>query len=251
VNAIVIVIPLLVAAWRTRRGALAPAVLVAATVLTLVPWLVRDAVTMHRFVPVSDENGITLVGTYNRASADDPQVPYRWRLYFSIPGEQALSQRSHDLTEPELSDRLQSQAFNYISAHPASPLEVLYDNSRRMLELEGASAWKISASSLDIPIPTARIGVFSFWILCLVALAGAFTGVVRRGPLWLWTAPVLLWLSSAFVNGETPRFREVVDAFLLLLAACAVAAVVDAVAARLGRSPVSGESGTAVPASAS
>lgn len=251
VNAIVIVIPLMVAAWRTRRGVLAPAVLVTATVLTLVPWLVRDAVTMHRFVPVSDENGITLVGTYNSASAHDPQVPYRWRLYFSIPGEQALSQRSHDLTEPELSDRLQTQAFNYISAHPVSPLEVLYHNSRRMLELEGASAWKISASSLDIPIPTARIGVFSFWILCLVAFAGAFTRLARRGPWWLWSAPVLLWLSSAFVNGETPRFREVVDPFLLLLAACAVAAVVEAVAARLRRSPVGGESGTAVPAGAS
>jgi hypothetical protein len=154
------------------------------------------------------------------------------------------------LTEPELSDRLQSQAFHYISAHPLSPLEVLYDNTRRMLELEGASAWKISASSLDIPIPTARIGVFSFWILCLVALAGAFTAAVRRGPWWLWSAPVLLWLSSAFVNGETPRFREVVDPFLVLLAACAVAALVDAVAARLGRSPVSRKSGTAVAAGA-
>src|SRR5581483_5052686 len=131
------------------------------------------------------------------------------------------------------SDRLQSQAFNYISAHPTSPLVVLYDNSRRLLELEGASAWKISASSLDIPIPTARIGVFSFWILCLVAFIGAFTRVVRRGPWWLWLTPVLLWLSAAFINGETPRFREAVDPFLLLLAACAVAALVDAVASRL------------------
>jgi 4-amino-4-deoxy-L-arabinose transferase-like glycosyltransferase len=250
VNAVVILIPLALAAWRARRSPLAPGIVVAATVLTLTPWLVRNAVTMHRFVPVSDENGITLVGTYNNASASDPQVPYRWRLYFSIPGEQALGQRAHSLTEPELSDRLQSHAFDYISAHPASPLSVLYHNSRRMLELEGSTAWKISASSLDIPTATARIGVLSFWVLCLLAVAGAFTKVVRRGPWWLWTAPVLLWLSSAFVNGETPRFREPVDPFLILLGACAVATLVGWATSRLGRSPVRSEGGGAGPASA-
>ena len=246
VNAIVIVIPLAFAAWSARRSPIAPVLLVATTVLTLTPWIVRNAVDLHRFVPVSDENGITLVGTYNNASAADPQVPYRWRLFCAIPGEQ-ISCEANNLTEPQLSDRLQTQAFNYVSAHPASPLEVLYDNSRRMLELEGSWAWKLSASSLDIPIATARIGVFSFWVMCLLAVAGAFTGLVRRGPWWLWLTPVLLWLSSAGINGETPRFREAVDPFLVLLGACAVAAAADAVAARLGRSPVRAERGSAVP----
>jgi len=246
VNAIIVLIPLALAAWRTRRGLAAPALIVLATLLTLTPWIVRNAVTMHRFVPVTDENGITLVGTYNAASAADPQVPYRWRLYFSIPGEQALSAKARTLTEPELSSRLQSQAFNYISAHPLSPLEVLFDNSRRMLELEGSTAWQISASSLDIPIATARIGVYSFWLLCLLALAGAFTVAARRGPWWLWLTAVLLWLSSAAVNGETPRFREAVDPFLILLGACALAWTAEALAARLGRSPVGRQRGSAV-----
>jgi 4-amino-4-deoxy-L-arabinose transferase-like glycosyltransferase len=250
VNAIVILIPLVVAAWCARRTPLAPAILVAVTVLTLTPWVVRNAVTMHRFVPVTDENGITLVGTYNKASANDPQVPYRWRLYYSIPGEQALSQQARNFTEPALSSRLQSQAFHYVSAHPLSPLQVFYHNSRRMLELEGSTAWKISASSLDIPIATARIGVLSFWVLCLLAVAGAFTRVVRRAPWWLWLTAVLLWLSSALVNGETPRFREAVDPFLILLGACAVATAVEALAARLSRSPVRRERGGAVPAGA-
>jgi 4-amino-4-deoxy-L-arabinose transferase-like glycosyltransferase len=249
-NAIVILIPLAVAAWRTRRSLVAPGILVAAAVLTLTPWIVRNAVTMHRFVPVTDENGITLVGTYNKASADDPQVPYRWRLYYSIPDEQALGQQSHTLTEPQLSDRLQTQAFNYISDNPSSPLAVLFDNTRRMLELEGTAAWKISASSLDIPIATARIGVVSFWLLCFLAIAGAFTGLARRAPWWLWLVPALLWLSSALINGETPRFREAVDPFLVLLGACAVAAAASALAVRLGRSPVGRERGAAVPAGA-
>ena len=40
---------------------------------------------LHRFVPVSDETGITLAGTYNAASAANPRLPYKWRL-LRLPG---------------------------------------------------------------------------------------------------------------------------------------------------------------------
>jgi 4-amino-4-deoxy-L-arabinose transferase-like glycosyltransferase len=243
VNGIVLVVPLAVAAWRARPHILSPALLIATTLVALGPWLVRDAVVMHHFVRVTDEDGITLVGTYNRASAADPQVPYRWRLYFGIPGEKSLIRQAPHLTELQLSQRLQDQAFDYIGNSPASPLAVLYHNTRRLLELEGSRAWKISASSIDLPIATARLGVVSFWIVCLLALGGVFTPEVRRGPKWLWLAPLLLWLSVALVNAETPRFREVIDPFLLLLAACAVAGAVRVVAERLRRSPVGGQRG--------
>src|SRR5436305_10112449 len=64
VNSLLVIVPLAFAAWRARRGWLAPALLLAATLLTITPWLVRNAVTMHRFVFVTDETGITLRGTY-------------------------------------------------------------------------------------------------------------------------------------------------------------------------------------------
>lgn len=249
-NAIVIVLPLLVAAWRARPRLVSPALLVVATLLTLAPWLIRDAVVMHRFIRVTDETGITLVGTYNGTSAADRQIPYRWRLYFNLPGERALIRRAHTLTEPQLDSRLQDQASDYIGSHPLSPLDVLYHNTRRLLELEGSRAWKTSASSIDLPIATARIGVLSFWALCLLALAGLLTTAVRRGPKWLWLAPVLLWLTVGLVNSETPRFREAIDPFLVLLGACAVEAAIRAVRSRLGGSPIRGERRGAVPAAA-
>jgi 4-amino-4-deoxy-L-arabinose transferase-like glycosyltransferase len=238
VNGIVLVIPLAVAAWRALPRLLSPALLLAAALLALAPWLVRDAVVTHHFVRVTDEDGITLVGTYNRASASDPHVPYRWRLYLNIPGERHLIRQAHRLTELQLSQRLEDRAFDYIGNHPTSPLSVLYHNTRRLLELEGSVAWKISASSIDLPIATARIGVLSFWILCLLAVAGAFTRAVRAGPKWLWAAPFLLWLSVALVNAETPRFREVIDPFLIVLAACALAVAGRMVAARLRGTPI-------------
>ncbi|HUE26137.1 MAG TPA: glycosyltransferase family 39 protein [Solirubrobacteraceae bacterium] len=245
-NGAVIVLPLIVAVWSARprlspRALMAPALLVAAALVTVAPWTIRNAIDLHRFIPVSDETGITLVGTYNPASAAYRPVPYKWRLYYGIPGERPLIRQSKHLTEPALSSRLQTQALNYIGDHPFSPVAVAYHNTLRLLELEGSYAWRASAAAIELPSQTAQIGVVSFWVLCLLALAGAFTRAARAAPRWLWFVPVLLWLSVALVNAETPRFREPVDPFLILLAACAIAAAVRAVAARSVRTPVGGK----------
>jgi 4-amino-4-deoxy-L-arabinose transferase-like glycosyltransferase len=247
VNAVVAVVPLVALAWgvvpraagaRRWRTLMPAGLLVGCLVLTLSPWLVRNAVAMHRFVFVSDETGITLVGTYNSASAAYRPVPYKWRIYYGIPGEQTLIDQAPRLTEAQLSDRLQTQALHYISDHPLSPVLVAFDNSQRLLELEGSFAWHASAAAISEPIGVARIGVVGFWILCLLAVAGALTRAARAAWRWLWIAPLLLWLSVALVNAETPRFREPVDPFLIVIGACAVAAAVEWAAARLGRAPV-------------
>jgi len=54
-------------------------------------------------------------------------------------------------------------------------------------------------------------------------LLGAFTQAARRAPPWLWAMPLFYALTILFINVETPRFREPIDPFLVLLAACAVA----------------------------
>jgi 4-amino-4-deoxy-L-arabinose transferase-like glycosyltransferase len=240
-NSIVLVLPLGIGAWSLARARKRPtrdrvgavAVLLVATVLTLTPWLVRDAVELHQFVPVTDEAGYTLVGTYNPGSAADRTIPYKWRVFYAIPGEPASIIHPTGFTETALDSRLESQAFRYIGDHPTAPLAVLYHNTRRLLELESTLAWEVSACSIGIPVATARIGVYSFWAVCLLALIGAFTPIVRRAPWWLWLAPVLLWLSVALINAETPRFREPIDPFLILLGSCALAEGLRALAPRL------------------
>jgi 4-amino-4-deoxy-L-arabinose transferase-like glycosyltransferase len=238
-NGIVILFPLLVAVW-TRRPRLepaslaAPALLIATTMLMILPWTIRNAVVMHHFIPVSDETGVTLVGTYNVASAADPQLAYKWRIFYGIPGERSLVREESTLTEPEIGARLESQALHYISAHPFSPFAVAFHNTLRMFELEGSFAWQASASAISLPTNTARIGIFSFWFLCLLAIGGAFTRLARSAPKWVWAVPLLLALSVVVVNMETPRFREPIDPFLILLAATGLATVV----ARLRRAPV-------------
>ena len=91
-----------------------------------------------------------------------------------------------------------------------------------MLELEGSYAWHASAAAVGLSAGTAHTGVIGFWIVALLALIGAVTPAARRAPYWLWGFPLLLVLTVVFVNVETPRFREPVDPFLILLAACAI-----------------------------
>ena len=69
----------------------------------------------------------------------------------------------------------------------------------------------------------ARVGVIAFWVLCLLALAGCFSPLARSAPRWIWAVPVLFGITVVLVNVETPRFREPIDPFLILLAACAIA----------------------------
>jgi hypothetical protein len=219
-----------------RRALLAPMLLAVATAVTIAPWTIRNEVQLHRFLPISDESGITLRGTYNPESAAFEPVPYKWRFFYKIPQDQAIRLQAAHLTEPQLGGRLQAQALNYISAHPTAPLEVAYHNTLRLFELEGTYAWQASAAAVDLPETTAKVGVISFWILCALALPGAFTRVVRRGPRWLWAIPLLLGLSVVFVNVETPRFREPIDPFLILLAACALASAAERIG--LGARPI-------------
>ena len=66
-----------------------------------------------------------------------------------------------------------------------------------------------------------------------IALAGLFTRAIRTVPRWVWIVPLLMWLSVALVNAETPRFREPLEPFFIIAAACAL----EALARRAGATP--------------
>jgi 4-amino-4-deoxy-L-arabinose transferase-like glycosyltransferase len=238
-NAVLMLIPFTLAAWsvarnrpdRARpkvRALAAPTILlIVTTCVTIAPWTIRNAIELHHFVPVSDELGITLVGAYNPASAAFTRVPYKWRYYANIPQDAKLQHNARQYTEVALGARLESQALHFISQHPLAPLEVALHNTLRMFELEGSYAWHASARAIGLHPAVARTGVEAFWVVCVLALLGALTKTARRGPRWLWLVPVLFALSVVFINVETPRFREPIDPFLIMLAGCAVATAVQ------------------------
>src|SRR5436190_23913805 len=63
----------------TTMTLLRMSVMVVAAVLTVIPWTVRNLLTVHAFVPVSTEVGYTLAGTYNQASRADVRWPAVWK----------------------------------------------------------------------------------------------------------------------------------------------------------------------------
>jgi 4-amino-4-deoxy-L-arabinose transferase-like glycosyltransferase len=239
-NAALLLLPLgFAVAGVVQKRARGVALLLACTALTILPWTIRNAVELHHFVPVSDETGITLVGTYNPDSAAFKPVPYKWRFFWQISEDQHLRRTAGHYTEVELGSKLESQAMHYIGAHPLAPLKVAYHNTLRLFELAGSYAWHASALAVGMHITDARTGVVSFWVMCALALIGLFTRAARRAPRWLWAIPVLFALSVVFVNVETPRFREPIDPFFVLLAGCAVATAIERLRGlRLGRAPV-------------
>ncbi|MGN6168588.1 MAG: ArnT family glycosyltransferase [Solirubrobacteraceae bacterium] len=237
-DGVVLVPPLAIAAWSGHaadtsriRALVAPAAMIVAFVLTITPWMVRNAIELHRFVPISDQAGETLFGTYNPVSAGDHQIPYKWRWPYSVTQHRSFADGAakHVVVdasryrEPEWEGKLMGFAFDYIGAHPLSPLEVSFHNMLRLLEVEGSFAWKSSTASIGLQRGVARIGVLSFWAVLILAVLGVLTSYARRAPRWIWLVPILFFLSTVWVRAETPRFRLPIDPFLVLLAACALA----------------------------
>jgi 4-amino-4-deoxy-L-arabinose transferase-like glycosyltransferase len=237
-NAAIFVIPLAVAAaaaagrsW--RRPLLGALTLLVATAAMIAPWTIRNAVELHHFIPVADETGITLRGTYNQASASYQELPYKWRFYWSIPQDAGVKHRAFHEKEVPLSGQLESRALGYIGRHPTAPLAVAWSNLQRMFELRGSYAWHQSAHAIGLHESDAQVGVIAFWVLCALAIGGLCTKAARRAPPWLWALPILYALTILFINVETPRFREPIDPFVLLLAACAVSTAARYVRSRI------------------
>jgi 4-amino-4-deoxy-L-arabinose transferase-like glycosyltransferase len=226
-NAAILLVPLALAVWirRPRRSARAialPVVLAASAALTVAPWTLRNAIVMDSLVPVTTQFGYSLAGTYNDFSRRHRAT---WLDPASVAREYGPILRRTDLGEPALDERLRSKAADYVQDHPLYVLEVAYWNTIRVFHLGELEHARIHAKNMGIGRRPADIGIYSFYVLGLLALLGAWTGPARKAPAFVWLTPVLL-LSSVLVNGGS-RFRAPLEPFIVLLAALAAVALYD------------------------
>jgi 4-amino-4-deoxy-L-arabinose transferase-like glycosyltransferase len=228
-------VPLIVAiAARPRpRRFLGVAVFAAAVLLVVAPWTIRNAVVLGAFVPVSTEAGPTLLGTYNATARDPPGCIGCWILLSDTAGEMRLARRLRALTEVERDRESRALAARFAFRHPGYILQVAWENSLRLLELGGAQRARFTATTIDVPPGAAVVGAWQLWLVLALAALGAAAGALRRVPPGLLALVAFLWLTTALVQSETPRFRAAIDPFLLMLAALGLA-VVLARAARAG-----------------
>lgn len=226
-NGFVVGIALAFVVWNRRprwamRSIGSPALLLAIMVLTIAPWTVRNAVTLHAFVPVSTELGATLSGTYNDFAA---QHDFKWtgqthyHNYWAVRHNKKLSETQRD-------NELTTQVLAYIGNHPTYVLQAMFWNTVRLLDLEGRRVSRFSAYvDVGASHTYADLSVYEFWLVGILAIAALFTGALRMVPRALWLVPFLIWLSEAPLIIGTPRFRAALDPWIILLASITIVAL--------------------------
>jgi 4-amino-4-deoxy-L-arabinose transferase-like glycosyltransferase len=204
--------------WRALRTWRAPAALVAIAVLVVVPWTVRNSTEFDSFVPISTQDGYTLIGTYNPTSFARDGL---WIPGNLDPGVAALIERDRDLDEAALNERLRSAARRFALDHSAYIAEVAGRNMLRLFNL-GGSSYQRQVASGDYGLGPSW-GTLMTWSLIpvlVLAAIGLTTQPARAAPRWLWALPILL-LTTVLVLA-TNRHRAAIDPFLLIAAAVAL-----------------------------
>jgi hypothetical protein len=187
-------------------------VLVAAAVIA--PWTVRNAVHLHRFVPVSTETGNTLAGMYNRTSLRhharwlEPRATGAYReVYARFQGS-------------ALDAALVPAVGRWVGRHPTYPLTVLAWNGGRLLGFDGPGWAALSLRTMSLGNRGATLVWLGTLAITLAAVAGAWCAARGGTPYALFAVPVALLLPAAAVNGEM-RLGVPVQAVLAIFAAAA------------------------------
>lgn len=238
-----LLIPVLAAAvvsgrplW-SRRALLPPLVLALAAVLTIAPWTLRNLRDVHQFIPVSDEAGMTLAGTYNDVSRSDTVVPASWHRPDSVPSLRPIfiAARHERVPEPTLQHRLQKAALDYAQAHPGYVGQVAYRNTLRLAGLDGHVDYLAGARSLALPEWSSRVAWSTCTFAVLLALLAVATRAARGAPRFPWVGALLLLLSTVLVNADGLRFMVPFGPFEALLAGAAIAALLERARRRSAR----------------
>jgi 4-amino-4-deoxy-L-arabinose transferase-like glycosyltransferase len=237
-NGIFLVVPLAFLVWTVRprlswRALRSPLIVIAAVLVTLVPWTIRNAESFHQLVPISTETGYLLAGTYNSYSNGDTEFPAVW-----IPpvpqGEQLLATHPR-INEAQASDDLTTDALRYVRHHPGYVLKVAYWNSLRLLNLTGTKVELWQEGYVGFPSWLTSLSVYWFWGIGLLALLGAAAApAARRVPWAFWAIPIVVFVSTMFISGST-RYRSPADPFVLMLATLGALAATGWLRARIPR----------------
>jgi 4-amino-4-deoxy-L-arabinose transferase-like glycosyltransferase len=222
-NGIAIVVILALGAWvarpwRSWRALRAPAIVVACSVIVVLPWTIRNATEMDAFVPVTDQTGVAIGGQYNDvAKVND----WSWVGPWDVPAFASIY-ADRSLDEVEISRELTDKGIDYVRDHPGALPSAAFHNILRMFSLKDAVAFeRTSASVLGEPKGLAQAGVYSFWVLAALAIVGAFSPLCRRLPAFIWAIVPLLVVSIVFVAGAS-RYRVPLEPVFILFAAAAI-----------------------------
>jgi 4-amino-4-deoxy-L-arabinose transferase-like glycosyltransferase len=201
-------------AWRTgpatRRRLCA--ITVAAAVIVVAPWTIRNYSEFHRLVPISGSYGTLIAGANCDRTYSGPDLG-AWDIDCTHhPGSPAgeLDRNSDNA----------HRALDYMGDHLGEVPGVMAVRVLRTADLW--QPWR-QAEHAEGREPTfAKLGVLAFYLLVPLAIAGAVMLRRSRAPMLALAAPVILTVAISLTAWGVPRFRAAAEIPLVLCAAVAL-----------------------------
>ncbi len=195
-------------------------------VVLLSPWVIRNSLVFDQLVLVSNGSGTVLVQANCDATYHGEKLGY-WELYCGLP--QPLGARGEPLDEAERDAVLRHRGLDYIDAHRARLVTVVIPArvGRMWAAYDPVQQLRFDVLVVGRNFRLSLLGLAQYYGLVPFAIAGAV--VLRRraqvlAPMLLW--PVTTTITAIAAFGET-RYRLASDVVIVVLAACAIDALLD------------------------
>jgi 4-amino-4-deoxy-L-arabinose transferase-like glycosyltransferase len=193
------------------------AIAVAAAVLLILPWTVRNLSAADGFVPISIQDA-AVYGTFNDTAANDPTYPYQWRAYIDPMPEVLEGPPQSDYV---VRRELIGDATDYISEHPDSvPKAFFWNGLSRFWDIRrpqhAIDEISTNGQSKGVAIP----GLVLYWIALALALWGLWLFRARRAVV----IPILLIALAASITvipDASTRYRAPLEPLIVILACAA------------------------------
>jgi 4-amino-4-deoxy-L-arabinose transferase-like glycosyltransferase len=203
---------------------------VLAALIVLAPWVGYNLTRFRHPVLLVDSYGAVLAASNCDATYSGPLLGF-----FSIPCARAIADREigRDLDGSQQDIVYRREALEYARGHAGRVPVVMAARAGRVLGVFNTNQ-QVELDSFLGPfdIGLVRAGLFSFWAVAVLAIAGAVLLRRRRAwPLFPLLVPPAVALVAVMVTYGNPRFRFAGATTLLVLAAVAI----DAVIARVRR----------------
>jgi len=194
------------------KGPIAIAVL--SCVICIVPWTARNYAAFGRLVPIKSNFGLEFW------LGNNPDVKVVWTWWRSPASDEAERAELQRLGEITYMQEKQSQALQFIKAHPGTFLDSSFD---RFVDTWTA-LWDERADPWVNALHAGTAYVFYCSIFSLLALLGLL--MARRGDALLTfplSAAMLLFPVTYYVTHSAVRYRHPIDPVMTVLAVYAVA----------------------------
>jgi 4-amino-4-deoxy-L-arabinose transferase-like glycosyltransferase len=214
-------------AWRRQKSAAAwkgpIAIAALACVLGIVPWNARNYAAFSQFVPIKSNFGLEFW------LGNNSDVKVIWTWWRSPASDAAESAEIHRLGEIAYMRERQSQALEFIKAHPGTFLDSSFDrfvDTWTALFDNRADPW---VHALDAGVAYAAFcSIFSLLALLGLLLARR-ADALGTFPL---SATMLLFPVTYYITHSAVRYRHPIDPVMTILAVYAAACLYGRFAAR-------------------